>query len=114
MKGKRVVGFAGIARPNDFKDMLINLGASPVVFKSFRDHYRFTARDLDLLQGVKKERAADLLITTEKDWVRMGEMAQDYPGLSFLRIEFSLLSEWEAFARWIKKCIEEKLGSHMN
>ena len=73
--GRRVVAFAGIARPQKFFASLRRLGAEPVIERGFSDHYRFTARDIDMLRrAADRERA--LLVTTAKDFVRLPAAAR--------------------------------------
>jgi tetraacyldisaccharide 4'-kinase len=70
LDGQRVVAFAGIARPEKFFETLERSGAIVVGQRAFSDHYRFTAADCaDLHRQAKRRRA--ILVTTEKDWVRL-------------------------------------------
>jgi tetraacyldisaccharide 4'-kinase len=70
LDGKRIVAFAGIARPEKFFETLERSGAIVVAQRGFSDHHRFTAADCDELQRQAKRRRA-ILVTTEKDWVRL-------------------------------------------
>ena len=69
--GRRVVAFAGIGRPAKFFATLRELGAELVCEMAFPDHHVFDEAELAELAA----RAADgaLLVTTEKDWVRLPE-----------------------------------------
>ncbi len=70
LEGRRLLAFAGIARPEKFFASLRGLGASIAEQKAFGDHHRFTDAELaDLEQRAAALEAA--LITTEKDWVRL-------------------------------------------
>ena len=71
----------------------------------FPDHHHFTNRDIqnineqfDQLTSKRK-----LMLTTEKDYVRIENRIQE---LSFLGIETSFLSEQEAFDTIIKNHIQ--------
>ncbi|MFC1533820.1 tetraacyldisaccharide 4'-kinase [Thermodesulfobacteriota bacterium] len=108
LKGKSVMAFAGIARPELFKNSLVNLGAHLVSFRSFRDHHPFCPGEIRELDKEKKETGADYLITTEKDWVRLENIVPDYPELAYLKIRFTLLSEQEHFFRVIKERIAKR------
>ncbi len=72
--GREVVAFAGIARPEKFYATLRRVGARLVATRDFPDHHRFTARELDALREEASRRLA-LLVTTEKDQVRLGAKA---------------------------------------
>jgi tetraacyldisaccharide 4'-kinase len=70
--GGPVAAFCGIARPEQFFSGLEQAGIRVVARRAFRDHHRFTARDLDLLMELARESDATALVTTEKDLIRMG------------------------------------------
>ena len=107
LEGKRVVAFAGIARPEVFKDTLTRLGAEIVCFRGYEDHHSFHADEIKDLIAEKDRLEADLLLTTEKDWVRVDTLVPDYPDLACLTIKFSLLSEGDAFFRMVKERVED-------
>jgi tetraacyldisaccharide 4'-kinase len=76
-KNRAVVAFAGIAKPERFFSALESLGIHPIKCVRFRDHYYYSARDIENLGG-------EMLITTEKDAVRL-QTITDRP-YSYLRI----------------------------
>lgn len=64
------IGYAGIARPEKFFDTLRANGARLINTHSFPDHCRYSERQArSLLQEAKDHNA--MLVTTEKDWVRL-------------------------------------------
>ncbi|HEY7581767.1 MAG TPA: tetraacyldisaccharide 4'-kinase [Acetobacteraceae bacterium] len=78
--GRRVLAFAGIARPGKFFTMLAGAGVIVAGTAPFPDHYRFTRRDLDrLLAGAARLGAAPL--TTPKDAVRLPAAYRDQIGV---------------------------------
>ena len=102
LKGKRILAFAGIARPEAFRETLIRLGADIVYFRGFKDHYKFKRDEIQALIQIKEKRGADYLVTTEKDWIRIASLISMYPDIAYLCIQFTLLSEKEDFFRMIK------------
>ncbi|MFH1490805.1 MAG: tetraacyldisaccharide 4'-kinase [Pseudomonadota bacterium] len=106
LEGKRVVAFAGIARPEAFHHTLRGLGAEVVMFKGFRDHHAFTPSEVRGLISEKERLGAECLITTEKDWVRIENLGTKHPDLAYLQIAFGLLSGSDRFY----KMIRERLG----
>jgi tetraacyldisaccharide 4'-kinase len=76
-KNRAVVAFAGIAKPERFFAAVESLGIRPLESVRFRDHYHYSARDIEKLGG-------EMLITTEKDAVRLRGIT-DRP-YSYLRI----------------------------
>jgi tetraacyldisaccharide 4'-kinase len=84
----RAVGFCGIGNPEQFRRDLVAAGVDLLSWIPFRDHHRYTAREVAELQ--RKAAARDCaLVTTEKDLVRIAPFLQ--PGedssLLTLRIE---------------------------
>lgn len=66
LKGKDVVAFAGIGDPDKFFDTLKKLGISLKGVRRFPDHYNYSEKDLDKLSIL-----GDVLLTTEKDYVKL-------------------------------------------
>jgi tetraacyldisaccharide 4'-kinase len=64
LTGRKIVAFAGIAKPDRFFATLEAMGIQPQEFVRFGDHHRYTAREIEALAG-------DVMITTEKDAVRL-------------------------------------------
>jgi tetraacyldisaccharide 4'-kinase len=77
-----VIGFAGIANPKKFYATLAQNGARLTGTRSFADHHPFTERQAERLLKWAREWNA-MLVTTEKDWVRLPE--DDGTALSELR-----------------------------
>ena len=69
-RGRRVVAFAGIGRPQKFFDSLTGLGVDLVAGISFPDHHPYRADELaDLVEQADRGNAT--AVTTAKDWVRL-------------------------------------------
>ena len=69
--GTRVLAVAGIARPARFFADLREAGWVVAGELAFRDHCRFAARDVDRIAQVAREARAVMVITTEKDLMRL-------------------------------------------
>ena len=67
LKRSTVVAFAGIAKPERFFASLEAIGIRPAKCVPFRDHHHYSKQEIDDLGG-------DMLITTEKDAVRLGAL----------------------------------------
>ncbi len=70
LRGRRVVAFAGIGRPEKFFDMLAAHGITVVERLGFADHHRYDDADLQRLDAAAT-RAGAALVTTAKDAVRL-------------------------------------------
>jgi tetraacyldisaccharide 4'-kinase len=108
LKGKRVLAFAGLARPEVFRETLIRLGADLVYFRGFRDHYRFKPNEIKALIQMGEELGAQYLLTSEKDWVRMAAFAPMCPKMGYLSIAFTMVSDQDGFFKMIKGAITSK------
>jgi tetraacyldisaccharide 4'-kinase len=87
-----VVAFCGIARPEQFSAGLEAAGLKLALRRTFTDHHRYTARDLDRLIAAARAAGATAILTTEKDQVRLGSLASNFPATmplktTHLRIE---------------------------
>jgi tetraacyldisaccharide 4'-kinase len=77
LKGRNVLAFAGIGRPQKFFQTLRSMGAEIVAARSFSDHHKFTATELSVLKTAAQNANA-LLVTTEKDFVRLDPAARHF------------------------------------
>lgn len=93
LRGAKVVAFSGIARPGAFIEQLRDLGAQVVAERSFGDHHWYTHQDIAELRSAFELSKAELIITTEKDAVKLPEaMVKGLP-LTVLRQEVQWLGE---------------------
>jgi tetraacyldisaccharide 4'-kinase len=76
LRGKRVLAFAGIGDPRRFFATLTACGIDVAVRRAFADHHPFAAAEIDQL--IEEARRGSLvLVTTEKDFVRLRGIAPD-------------------------------------
>ena len=69
------VAVAGIARPDEFFDMLRTSGYQVADALGFPDHHRFTRADVTRIEAALQRTGAARVVTTEKDLVRLGHQA---------------------------------------
>lgn len=67
----RVLLVSGIARPARFEQDVRAHGLDVAGTMVFRDHHAFVRADIDRMAATLRERAADIVVTTEKDLVRL-------------------------------------------
>lgn len=85
---KPVYAFAGIGRPQKFKDTLIAAGAMLEGWSEFPDHYAYIEEDLKELMDAAEARGA-LIVTTAKDFVRLPA------ALQAKTLRYSITVEWQ-------------------
>jgi tetraacyldisaccharide 4'-kinase len=91
-RGKRVLLLSGLARPGAFRRTVEGLGAEVVAERRHPDHHRFSAADLEAARRAADAERADLILTTEKDAVKLAPEAAAEPRLAVVRIEAEITS----------------------
>ena len=69
--GGRVLAVAGIAYPDRFFDDLEAAGFTVARTMTFRDHHPFSRRDVEQITRQARANRVDLVLTTEKDLMRL-------------------------------------------
>lgn len=96
LKGKKICVFSGIARPESFKKALVDLGADIVNSTIFADHHRYTADEISkIMQNAAGK--VDMVITTEKDAVRVPKDGIGDIPCYYLRVEVAILKGEDVF-----------------
>jgi tetraacyldisaccharide 4'-kinase len=75
----QVAAFCGIARPAQFYSGLEAAGLQLVMRRNFRDHHRYTAEDIHRLVAGGRNAGAVEFLTTDKDQVRLANLAAKFP-----------------------------------
>ncbi len=105
----RVGCFAGIARPEAFERTLADLGIAPIAGRWWPDHHDYVAGDLALLDDWTIDERLDMLVTTEKDLVKLtGAGWQPRVPVVCLRVGIEMLDDGEAVLTGL---IDEMLGN---
>lgn len=97
LEGARVAAFSGIASPESFEKMLRDFGAEIRYNQRFLDHHRFTRYEIERLYRKVGELELDMIVTTEKDAVRLFEDILSPVPVYYLRLEIDILSGEEDF-----------------
>lgn len=98
-----VAAFCGIARPEQFFDGLVARRVPLVLSRAFPDHYKYSAEDTGKLLADARAAGALALLTTEKDLVRLGELAAGFPrfpSLKTVRLHVEIENE-DAAMEWL-------------
>ncbi len=69
--GKSVAAFCGIGNPEGFRRTLLDLGCKLIDFRVFPDHHGYTAMDVRSLESWVAQTGANLVLTTQKDSVKL-------------------------------------------
>jgi len=93
LKKKEIWALSGIGNHRAFEKTLYGLGVSTINALTYRDHYRYSERDLDSI--LKRISPEQIVVTTEKDWIRLQKYSQRLSTLKhlyYLKIDFSITS----------------------
>jgi tetraacyldisaccharide 4'-kinase len=90
MRHRPLVAFAGLARPEVFLHTLQDLGADLKSLHVFPDHHAYTPGELRSLAEAARVLGAGALVTTGKDWARLGEQWDEDVLLWVLEVEARL------------------------
>jgi tetraacyldisaccharide 4'-kinase len=102
----RVLAVAGIARPQRFFADLREAGWTVAAELTYRDHYRYGPRDVENLARRARFGHADLVITTEKDLVRLLPFRPMPFRLAWLPLNLTV-EPVASFERWLA----ERMGA---
>ncbi len=86
----RPLAFCGIARPQSFFLQLRKAGVEAAAEAAFRDHYRYTHESIAQLLAVQQRAGADGFVTTEKDAVNLGPLAELLQPLAIVPVRIAL------------------------
>lgn len=88
LAGREVFGLCGLGNPGAFRSTITSLQAALKGFRSFRDHYPYRQADIAAVSREASALGARLIVTTEKDFIRMAGL--DLPeNLLIIEIEFA-------------------------
>ncbi|MFM7743328.1 MAG: tetraacyldisaccharide 4'-kinase [Verrucomicrobiota bacterium] len=97
LRGKRVAAFSGIATPERFEELLASHGAVLAANRRFLDHHAFNDEDLDEVLDQAMQAKAEMIVTTEKDAVRLQSRFRPPVPLMFVRLEVEILGDADGF-----------------
>lgn len=104
LSGSHLAVVSGIARPQRFLKMIEFYGLHPLGHLSLPDHFRFSARERKRIDGwIHKlehsiQKKVDLILVTEKDWVKWGRDGKSDPRIR----PVSIRTEWLEHEEWIR------------
>jgi len=77
INAKKVFAVSGLADNSSFIKTLESLGALVESEYSYMDHHTYTRNDLDTIERSAKEHGIGIVITTEKDWIKLKSIVTD-------------------------------------
>jgi tetraacyldisaccharide 4'-kinase len=108
--GSRVFVVTGIARPDRFTADILSVGWDICGAIEFRDHHRFSARDVKRIAAEAKATGAMIVLTTEKDAVRLAVCDLGDLPIASVPLEVGV-EPADAFERWLMDRIRLACGT---
>lgn len=107
LKDKKVLAFSGIAANADFKRTVEGYGCTLCCFRGFADHYRYADSDIQSIIQAAAEAGAQLLVTTEKDYVRIAHRTPLPLTLVVIGIRLEFGEDRTAFSEYLQSRLKE-------
>ncbi|MBW1650403.1 MAG: tetraacyldisaccharide 4'-kinase [Deltaproteobacteria bacterium] len=106
LKKKKAVIFSGIAQNKEFYRTVKNLDCFIKSFIRFEDHHKYIKKDFEKINNAAKNLDADIIITTEKDYVKIPADIKFFCELIIIGINIRFADD---SPQNFDKLIEEKL-----
>jgi tetraacyldisaccharide 4'-kinase len=103
LRGLRVGSICGIAVPESFEQALRALDAEIEISKTYADHHRYTAKEIESFIRRCARRELDAIITTEKDAVRIPRILEPDVPVYYLRVQIEILAGQAAWDRFVDR-----------
>ena len=94
-----VAVFCGIASPKGFEQIIDRMSGELRFRKRFLDHHGYEKEELDRMFQQAKNSGADIMVTTEKDAVRIPDSYQPIIPLYYVRMEIEIIEGFGRFPR---------------
>lgn len=107
--GARVMAVAGIARPDRFFAALKAQGLVVARELTFRDHHPFTRRDVDDVVRTAAAARVDLVLTTEKDLMRLLPLRPLRAPIAWVPLTVTVEPATE-FLKWLEQRLDAAKG----
>jgi tetraacyldisaccharide 4'-kinase len=89
--------FCGIASPRGFEDLIERMSGEVRFKQRYLDHHKYSNQELDKMFQQAKNSGADVMVTTEKDAVRIPANYKPIIPLLFVRMEIEIIEGFEDF-----------------
>ncbi len=94
---------SGIASPESFQQGLRHLGANLLLTQSYADHHRYSLQEITRFVQRCARRNLSMIITTEKDAVRIPRLTELEIPIYYLRIEIQILKGEEIWKEMVRR-----------
>lgn len=87
---KKVFAFCGIGNPQAFAAHLKTMGINVSGSMFYNDHYDYTTQDIEDIYEKARYLEADLVLTTQKDWIKTALLKKEHQNINFAYLGLDL------------------------
>jgi tetraacyldisaccharide 4'-kinase len=84
---------SSVGRPRRFEESLVRLGVAVGLALRFPDHYRYGEWAIRRIEAELGKRGLGVLVTTEKDWVKLREIGPPRVDIRIARLELDVVGD---------------------
>jgi tetraacyldisaccharide 4'-kinase len=110
----RVAAFCGIGNPAGFRHTLTAAGCEPVAWREFPDHHAYAAADQSELITLAQSAKADMIVSTQKDLVKLPQGELGGLPLWAVAIEMKFLRGQEALELRLEEVLKQEQGKEVH
>ncbi|MBR9982774.1 MAG: tetraacyldisaccharide 4'-kinase [Desulfatitalea sp.] len=108
--GRTVFAFSGIARNRDFRESLQQAGCTVAGHAEFADHHAFSEVELSQIFRQAAEVEAEVMVTTEKDYVRIAHHETWPLDLVVIGIRMVFMEKGAGFEKYLRERLSALTG----
>ncbi len=105
---KKVILFSGIANPSSFEKTVFDLAGDVKNHLKFSDHYQYRPIDVKSITDKAREADADIILTTEKDFVRIAALIENITNIFYLTIDIYISSHLDVLKHQLTRVLSER------
>ena len=105
---KKVLGFCGLAKSQNFWSSLSKAGVSLSYKISFPDHHVYTRKDIDHVLQKTEESQCQYILTTEKDIVKIRKLLKPDELIHFTKASLTFYDEQTKLEQCLTKVIKQR------
>jgi tetraacyldisaccharide 4'-kinase len=105
LAGKKVFVFCGIGNPDAFLAQLDDLKLNITGHRVFNDHHQYIQEDITDICEEARYLKADILLTTQKDWVKIAPLKLLEMPFAYLVVKLSFLSQEDKILTLVEKTV---------
>ena len=110
LREKKIFAFCGIGNPKAFLNMLKELGLDIAGSRIYNDHHCYSGDDLNDIYEQARYLDADVIVSTQKDWVKTALLSMENKDIDFayIAVELEFIEGKQEIIKLISDTLEKK------